>query len=1169
MQSGQPINRLTPMDLSNKSSLKRRFGYFTDSLEFEKNNEHLQELAKLKLWFRGRDAEGDPGEHPMLALAQPLLANFQEKNRLLADHLCPADQRIQNFINRYLEPLNSQIPKLPTNVLQLEHHGIARTLSLPQNANSHTTDILSSYRTVQGVIHNPKSDRRTTQGSFHVAEGGLPIPEDKKQVPLRVFSALLHHSVNPPESMLALPFDAASKDGLKSFVSLLLRPMVVPPVPGVNQSISLETRFFAPGSLVSNLDFVESIFGNAGDPYLTENDAALDTLRWTGHTGCVILAPHLVSLRKKDLGLPHISEATERQVRDGMCWEKEDELYNDGGGFKLTARDGSGVMITLIADNYFGYCKKEVKTQISWSANLLGGCEEEHAGGAVAFSSYNLGDDFSLSRYYSMVNHTFDEMVRLYGDIMDVRPEGYAVDRTYSNIIYVPENVAITLSDQYVRWNRNGEDHSLRLRPGHYYVLPSGYKVSMVRSIHGEGWELVGTTAEGIYCHKPCTVSGGGKSEISKPITDAIISGPVFVADMHGDFDKIEEILNYDYKNRFRDPGPVPPRGRRILGSERSLGSVIKLLTPSREYTDEYNKWLNSIPRHIKDLVFLIKQLYKPEDGENWREFFSVDLINGKPGNELKYRDRVIWVKYLRVGFTESGSWRIFTLRSDYSPCSKMQMEDDITAATVLPLKAVEGLHSEMKDPSVKFARNCEFRFFQRPDDAIHRGYDKRTERDFSHKGLFASNYEPQTRRDADLEIQNILQFEKYTTPIQNLYLEFHNGPENMEYLCSTAYPRLVNGVPTKNPRYLQVRPDVEDEVETYLSEMGTRLYRQIPLERDVPFPVNAVLAGRRNNPPDRDAGIRPLAVYNPIHYQELPELFMDFICSLTGKSPSTTGAGSEGALTKGPFNALLPIIDLNYACVSYMVTRQDCFSSAAGYVGPKYRVDHDVSYLVPEVWARMSMEETKASFLIANGYLEKLEDFDYKGEKILASRLGYRITHRFARDFLGRVFSNPGSVFPEDMLKPELQDMECYVDGINNIVEAQQRVALNYFKDGSIDMAIPPLKAILHIMAYGHYEGKTTNDPEVRELFNVDKVLEQPWYLERLRLKQMKDINLLEKQIADLESFLAKNSHQQVAEKLGMKSRLESARSRLECIKAPEYIQSLKGTVGLDPAVA
>ncbi len=39
----------------------------------------------------------------------------------------------------------------------------------------------------------------------------------------------------------------------------------------------MEIRFFAPGGLVSNLDFVESIFGNAGDPYLPENDAALDS----------------------------------------------------------------------------------------------------------------------------------------------------------------------------------------------------------------------------------------------------------------------------------------------------------------------------------------------------------------------------------------------------------------------------------------------------------------------------------------------------------------------------------------------------------------------------------------------------------------------------------------------------------------------------------------------------------------------------------------------------------------------------------------------------------------------------------------------------------------------------------------------------------------------------
>ena len=47
---------------------------------------------------------------------------------------------------------------------------------------------------------------------------------------------------------------------------------------------------------------------------------------------------------------------------------------------------------------------------------------------------------------------------------------------------------------------------------------------------------------------------------------------------------------------------------------------------------------------------------------------------------------------------------------------------------------------------------------------------------------------------------------------------------------------------------------------------------------------MNATLPGRRGSPPDPKNGIPPLAVYSPIHYQELPELLMDFICSLTGK---------------------------------------------------------------------------------------------------------------------------------------------------------------------------------------------------------------------------------------------------------------------------------------------
>ena len=42
--------------------------------------------------------------------------------------------------------------------------------------------------------------------------------------------------------------------------------------------------------------------------------------------------------KKKNLGLPHISEATDRQKRDGMCYENDSELYNDGKPYKITCR---------------------------------------------------------------------------------------------------------------------------------------------------------------------------------------------------------------------------------------------------------------------------------------------------------------------------------------------------------------------------------------------------------------------------------------------------------------------------------------------------------------------------------------------------------------------------------------------------------------------------------------------------------------------------------------------------------------------------------------------------------------------------------------------------------------------------------------------------------------
>ena len=1130
----------------------------------------LHDYLNLKFAARGFPIVGDPVEFPFLEMGQPLIANFQERLRLLSDHLCPVDAAIEGFLRSCLAETGVFGPEeslVPGHAFVLERHGLARMLSLPAGGDLFESSIVSSYRVHQGVCHNPKSDRRTTQGVFHVTEGGFPIPADKKAVPKVTFAHLLKAALHPPRALMTLPFTANQPTPAEVFVSLMLRPLVCPAVPGVTLAKTMETRFFAPGNLVSNLDFVESIFGNAGDPHLPVNDARLDVDHWSGHTGCVILAPHLVTLTKKDVGLPHVSEATSRQKHDGMCWESPDELYNDGGAFKITCRDHRGVIVTLIADNYFGYCKKEVKTQLSYAANLLGLAEEEHAGGALAFPAFDLGEVFRLSHHRQIVDHRFTQMAERFGDCLNLQPEGFAIDKRFPDIVYVPEDVHIDLHTQRISWTRDGQDREIRLQPGVTYLLPSGYKVEMVKPSQGQRWRLIGTNAEGTLCHKPCTVSGGGKSEISKSLADAMETGPILVPDFANDMRIAQEVTRYDFSKRFQRPIDPDKPGRGFLDPSRSLGSAIRLLAESPEYTEEYNTWVRSLPRTVRDLCLTIKRFWKEDWGDDWARHFHVDSINGQPGFELKYRNNKLVTTYLRIGFHEDGSWRTFGLRKDFYQAAKLQREDDITASITVPAAALSGLHPDVRHPSLKFIENCEFRLFQRPDDAIHRGYDKTTESDFSKPGHFFSNFEPITRAQARAMTEDTIRFGKFTEPLRQCILDFI-AAERPEYMVVSSEPRLVGGKPTKNPRYLQDRPDLAAGRAEYLAELGARLYRDVPFGEPLPSPVNAVLPGRRNNP--AEPGIRPLAVFNPIHYQELPELFMDFISSLTGKSPSTTGAGSEGALTKSPFNALPPIIDLNNALVSYLLTEYPAYSSAAGYIGRRYRVDHDISLIIPEVWSRMFIPEREPRFLLEKGYLEPVRDFEHDGRKVLASRLGFRITESFVHIFFGRVFNDPATLFPPDMLRPELQDLGEFVDGIDNIVQTQQAVAMSYFNDGSIEMACPPLRALLHIMAHGHYEGKDAHDPEFRALFTREALLASDWYPERLRAKLTTDRNLRLRQIVSLRRFLAKEQYHQEASRLGLPAKLAELEDEIASLEnQPEAaLWRLQGTIGCDPAV-
>ena len=1138
---------------------KREYGYEPgqDAASRDLDRQNTRQYVRLRLAASGLASAGGAS----VDLAQGLLAHYREQARLLIDHRCGADQRIESFLTGHLRDLGLTVSHwLPGKTLVLDHHGMARELSLPADGEEFVSEYVSSYRVANGVLHNPRHDRRTTKGTFHVAEGGLPIPADKKAVPKRTFAELLRIAISPPEEALRLPFDPAAK----CFVSLLLRPLVSPAVPGYSPALRMETRFFAPGGFVSNLDFVESIFGNAGDPYLPENDAGLDVEGWSGHTGAVILAPHLERVSKRSVGLPHFDNATERQRRDGMCWQEEDELYNEGYPFKLTCRTDEGVIVTLIADNYFGYCKKEVKTQLGYAANLLGNVEEEHAGGAIAFPSYNLGRVFHVNsgKYNDL---TLAEAARQHSETIHLMPEGYGKDRKYPSLLYIPEDSTVDLGTQEIRWNSHGACQSIALMPERIYMAPSGYRIRMEKHPAAPTWRLRGTRPEGVFCHKPCTVSGGGKSEISKPIRDYMLYGPVYVADLERDLDAAHEIFERDYSNRWPRDSPIrriyeDRASRPILSPARSLGSVIKLLTPSSGYTDEFNNWLERIPNHVYSIVLIIKLFYEPDWGPNWREHFGVDIFNGSPGHELKHDDRKLVGTYLRVGLLGKTAWRTFKCRQDFLSAQKVQTEDDISASIVVPSRHLTGL-PRGAGQSVKFAENCEFRLFQRPDDAIFRGLDKRTEADLAQGGVFLSNFEP-LRADQVREMtERVTQFERFTEPMRRFLLDVAESGDGFA-VCS-ANPRLVNGVPTKNPRYLQNRPDIEEPVERHAAEMGVRLSRGIPSGDPIHLPVSSVLVGRRNNPPDRAAGVRGLAVYNPIHYQELPELFMDFIASLTGKSPSTTGFGSEGALTKGPFNALRPAADLNAAFVSYAVTGLGGFSTAAGYIGPDVKMMHDISLLVPEIWCRMTPEEREPEWLIGEGLLDRVEDFEDGDGPVLASRLGYRINAAFVRRFVARVFDNPTKVFDEAILRPELQDPPAFADGIRYITEAHSATARLYFEDGSVEAVCPPVKALLSIMAFGDCDGMKVGDPEFRAMFTREAVLASPWYRQRLETAQQRAIRRCERIIGHIRSVSEGDPTGEIRARLDIEGRAELAKAELDRVGDPEYLEGMVGAIG------
>ncbi|WP_232233251.1 hypothetical protein, partial [Sedimentibacter sp. B4] len=65
-------------------------------------------------------------------------------------------------------------------------------------------------------------------------------------------------------------------------------------------------------------------------------------------------------------------------------------------------------------------------------------------------------------------------------------------------------------------------------------------------------------------------------------------------------------------------------------------------------------------------------------------------------------------------------------------------------------------------------------------------------------------------------------------------------------FFVSSANPRLVGGKPSKNPRYLQKRPDRTNADATAVADLASHLVRKLPSHQPLPLPVDVVAAGRR-----------------------------------------------------------------------------------------------------------------------------------------------------------------------------------------------------------------------------------------------------------------------------------------------------------------------------------
>jgi hypothetical protein len=127
--------------------------------------------------------------------------------------------------------------------------------------------------------------------------------------------------------------------------------------------------------------------------------------------------------------------------------------------------------------------------------------------------------------------------------------------------------------------------------------------------------------------------------------------------------------------------------------------------------------------------------------------------------------------------------------------------------------------------------------------------------------------------------------------------------------------------------------------------------------------------------------------------------------------------------------------------------------------------------------------------------------------------------------------------------------------------------VARAYFEDGTVSLAVPPLRALLEVMAYGATEeGWTLHSPEFREMFTRAAVLASDWYAERLDSKQAAASARADSGLAAIERFVSTPGNEEPTARLDMPARVTAARAEAQRLAGPQFREWLVGSTGGTP---